>query len=400
MRQLAAPMSLRKSYAYYYKLAEQQHCVLSSNADIEAFEYALKRFPSLSRVTISTRTHGRLFMPLYETPMIRAFPYGFVCPLPDCGGVKQKSNFLWQSDETQPQYDILWRGFCSALRVLARHQNHKIVEFIVEDHSFNTGVYFDLFQKDSHTYSDLISLVQRPGFSRLNLPLREKQHHEMASNPYHPAQKLSYLHGVLEQAKGLKSLTVSGGGIGFEEEVSNKAWVVPENGTAHYTHRPINFRFFLLTKRPLRQLRHLTLQGIHVNKKQLVTLLASLPNLSSLELRFISFSARRRHNQHCYSYDTCDPWELLLYMRKKLDWCQRPLATRPKVTMFYTSQAHVEGQTVKLESEVQDFLYGQGKDPGSSFDVADDSIYEETFSEGLGVSLPPPDKVTVALLTP
>ncbi|KAJ0154649.1 putative transcriptional regulatory protein [Fusarium oxysporum f. sp. albedinis] len=68
MRQLAAAMTSEDSYAYYYSLADQQHQIHVSRADIDAFLYALERFPSLSRVTTTSRAHGRLFMPRIEIP--------------------------------------------------------------------------------------------------------------------------------------------------------------------------------------------------------------------------------------------------------------------------------------------------------------------------------------------
>lgn len=42
MRQLAAAMTPEDSYAYYYSLADQQHQVHVSRADIDAFLYALE----------------------------------------------------------------------------------------------------------------------------------------------------------------------------------------------------------------------------------------------------------------------------------------------------------------------------------------------------------------------
>jgi hypothetical protein len=94
MPQLAAAMSPEDSYPYYYNLADQQHQVHLSRADVDAFVYAMERFPSLYHVTISARAHGRLFMPRYETPMIRAFPLWLRVSSPSAQGFRYKYRFL------------------------------------------------------------------------------------------------------------------------------------------------------------------------------------------------------------------------------------------------------------------------------------------------------------------
>ncbi|KAF4345919.1 hypothetical protein FBEOM_61 [Fusarium beomiforme] len=312
--------------------------------------------------------------------MIHAFPYGFICPLPRHQPTIQKGSFLWESNETEPE--CISYGAVSVLLYVflqsttTTNYNHKIVEFIVEGHSVNRGVGIDLVQKYNHTYADLISLVQGPGFSRLDLTLSEDCH-KMVSDPLYPAQKLSYLHGILEQAKNLTSLTLLGGGIGSEHNSLGIAW---EDGANQGKLHPINFRFSLLAERPLHQLLHLSLQVIYIDKYKLVTLLAALSNLSSLELGFITFAARHWYNQRLHFFDTGDPWELLLCIREKFDWCQRPTAKIPKVTMFHTSRANGEGQIVKLNSAIEDFFYRHAKDLRSFFGVFDSSTWGQVLS--------------------
>lgn len=80
LRQCDAEMPLIESWAYYQQLVRQQDEILQSGADIAALAYALSRFPSLRRVTITPAAHGFLFNPLYATPMIREFPVGFNYP--------------------------------------------------------------------------------------------------------------------------------------------------------------------------------------------------------------------------------------------------------------------------------------------------------------------------------
>jgi hypothetical protein len=79
---VAERLSLKESWRYYKELWWQQVEVLNSGADLDAFRYGLERFPLIQTVTITPLAHGRLFTPLYETPMIRAFPRGFNYLLP------------------------------------------------------------------------------------------------------------------------------------------------------------------------------------------------------------------------------------------------------------------------------------------------------------------------------
>ncbi|ENH65413.1 hypothetical protein FOC1_g10006796 [Fusarium oxysporum f. sp. cubense race 1] len=121
MRQLAAAMTPEDSYAYYYSLADQQHQVHASRADIDAF------------LVFDTDT-----------------------------------DFLWDPKEFSVTPKLITRhGFCSALRMLAKRERHKVVEFVVEDQAYTDGVNIDLFDSTGYTYADVISLIQRPGFSRL-----------------------------------------------------------------------------------------------------------------------------------------------------------------------------------------------------------------------------------------
>jgi len=115
--------------------------MLRSGADWKVFEYALDRFPSLRRITISTKAHGKLFMPRYETPLIRSFPYGSVYALPSpwpFPDAHQTSRIMWKDKDTESsnEYTIFRRGLCSALRILAKHGKHRVSEFVVEDYDY------------------------------------------------------------------------------------------------------------------------------------------------------------------------------------------------------------------------------------------------------------------------
>lgn len=80
--QMDAQMPLKACWMYYLQILNDQTTVIESQDDEKAFLYGLERFPRLKRVTVTPAAHGWLFAPLYETPMIRAFPYGFNYQIP------------------------------------------------------------------------------------------------------------------------------------------------------------------------------------------------------------------------------------------------------------------------------------------------------------------------------
>ncbi|KAL0930333.1 uncharacterized protein CTRU02_214408 [Colletotrichum truncatum] len=83
-QQLASALSPLEAYKYYQGLLEQRDKVLAASSDMAAFEWAIEndKFPNLQRITLTPAAHGILFKPLYQTPLIRSFPYGFNYPLP------------------------------------------------------------------------------------------------------------------------------------------------------------------------------------------------------------------------------------------------------------------------------------------------------------------------------
>lgn len=81
---MEAQLPLNQCWVHYQQLRRQEDDVLVSDADEDAFVYALKRLPELRRVTITPAAHGRLYS--YPSTryrwMIRALPYSFNYPIP------------------------------------------------------------------------------------------------------------------------------------------------------------------------------------------------------------------------------------------------------------------------------------------------------------------------------
>ena len=327
--------------------------MLRSGADWKVFEYALDRFPSLRRVTISTKVHGKLFMPRYETPLVQSFPYGFVYPLPSPRSfpdAHRTSRIIWKDKSTEPsnEYQIFRRGLCSALRVLAKHGKHKVSEFIVEDDEcrevdwyrrhkpnlpFEIEDYASIMDDRGCALDDLYSLIQRPGFQRLSL------HYEN----YRSLVK------AFEKVESLQSLYLYG---------DERARI------EHIVQTPRNLTLpECLTQR----LHSLVLETVSVYKGSLIRLLDSLISLRSLELRSVGFEDYggeeliQRYGPNIYR--TYNPRDFLFDLRDKTGWRDRSL--KPTVTILI-SEIFFEwpmNQTVRLDSEIGDFLYRYGEAP-------------------------------------
>jgi hypothetical protein len=166
-------MPSQESFAYYDRLLQQQSQILESGADDEAFRYAVQRFPRLTKVTVTPATHGFLFMPLYETPMIRAFPRSFVYPIPrgwpcaEGDRLGEEAN-PWESEDEKSK----WRGFCIATRVLANQAyTCQISELRLDNKKLPTGINRFVFDRPNEEYDNLSKIIEQPGFRRLVLSL-------------------------------------------------------------------------------------------------------------------------------------------------------------------------------------------------------------------------------------
>ncbi|KAM0418097.1 hypothetical protein ACHAPD_004450 [Fusarium lateritium] len=312
-------MSPAECYPLLSELVPGEDRMLESGEDVKAFEHTLGRFPSFRRVTISTKAHERLFMPMYETPMIRSFPYGFVYPVPRCRWETRTSAFLWKDEqlETNLEYTIDRRGVCSALRILARHGRHNVSEFIIEDPVAEAPHIPTPFDDQGHTLTDSLSLIQRPGFRKLDLY----------------ANNLSSWYETLEKAKNLKSLRISN-------------WKSPHYSTeVAFVWEPERTNAYKIGR-----------QDLNI----VITVVAPLASLRSLELYCVIFLNEDRFEDETYMYCSLNPHNFLNELRGT-EWRSRSL--RPKVTIQLADDGWAYGKTLKLDSDIDDFLYGDGENP-------------------------------------
>ncbi|QPC77061.1 hypothetical protein HYE68_007813 [Fusarium pseudograminearum] len=170
-------MPSREALSYYNSLVQQQDNVIESGADEQAFRYALQesQFPHLVKVTVTPAAHGFLFFPLYETPMIRAFPYGFVYPIQrgwSCAGhvyddAPQPAE-PWEDEEEKRK----WRGF----RIVSRHLAdpklpHNISQLSFDNNKLVTGINHLIFDQPNEEYDNLCRTLERPGLKSFTLSL-------------------------------------------------------------------------------------------------------------------------------------------------------------------------------------------------------------------------------------
>ena len=339
--QAMAQLPLSTSWNYYQQLVSLQQEVLTRGDDVSALHHGLACFPALRRITITPAAHGFLYSPLYETPTIRAFPYGFNYPIPR--GWPVAGETLWRMPEMPPWTKggqkaerERWHGFRTVLHVLAQSPDHQVCELVLDAHILATGLNCRLFEESCSEHHDLMALVRRPGFRHLSLALAVdgQQHLNW------PAFKSAYLHQILgETSADLEYFSLSTNlGADIDMQFGSISDFIP-----------------LRTLLPVNQwprLYHFGLRGFLVTQADLLALLAALPiTLRSVELSEIYFIGKK------------DSWKGLLNdMRDQLDWRNRTEG-RPRVSVYVEGHDGLPCGVVWVDKEVNAFLYGDGPNP-------------------------------------
>ncbi|CAJ0555495.1 Ff.00g055600.m01.CDS01 [Fusarium sp. VM40] len=355
-------MPSRDSLAHYTDLFHQQREVLLSGADEEAFRYAVQRFPQLTKVTVTPAAHGFLFMPLYKTPMIRAFPPGFVYPIPRTWpsdetlgyGSPESCPEGWENDDERRQ----WRGFCIVSKVLAScAETLQITELVVDNHKLPTGIDYTLFDEPNAEYDSLCKIVARPGFRRLVLSLTTGHRLNFDAEDWSIYQN-GRISSLLAKVTDLEEVILN-------TNYGLNSWSCPMEDSVSL------FDIFPIENLSRGKLRHFGLSGIQVTQDDLVSFLSKLPStLESVNLSFLSMV--EGHGNHA---------TLLADLRDKLDWRHRPASQRIKVSISMTLNQFHKGRYVCLDREVQEYIYGDGPPP---FIVREGKI-DAHFAYGTGI---------------
>ncbi|CAG8902816.1 unnamed protein product [Penicillium egyptiacum] len=315
--QVAVQPSLRKCWEHHQYLLQQQEYVLAAESDKDVFLYGLKRFPALKRITITPTAHGWLFAPLYQTPMIRAFPKGFNYPIPR--GWPTAGDHLapappfatpWQAlDEIEKDK---YRGFRIVTRVLATEE-HNVSELIMNANQLATGLDCTIFDSSCEEYENLLRCS--------NTLVSNMQHIRVYATP-----------------------------------ISDPTHDGAEDSSAGSLRHFIPLQtIFPIDKWP--KLRYFGLSRFLVSQSDIISLLSALPEtLRSVELSFLRF------------VDDGGNWrDLLTEMRTQIRenrlWPDRDTTSKPRITIGVSPIHSRAGFGIWLEQEVRDFLYGEGEHP-------------------------------------
>lgn len=339
-QELAGQLPTEKSWEYYQGLLLQQRGVLASGADVNTFKFGLEQFPALRRITITPAAHGWLYQPLYDTPMIRAFPYGFNYPVARGWPIVEASSgeaSPWNHDDGDDNEaeKNQWRGFRAITRALVEHQqHHRVSELVVTSNQLMTGVNCRIFDEPCPEYHNLVALVQQPGFRRLDLSLLVGMQQYMGWSAF----RSGHLRAALASGTDLQHVSL------YTDVLHDIAVDGPEPFIPLTTIFPID-------RWP--RLRHFGLSRFLVMQADVMALLAALPStVRSVELSFLHFldgGGRYR--------------TLLEHMRAELGWRDRPATQRPRVSIGIEEQCPVPGRATWVDDEVAEFLYADGPNP-------------------------------------
>ncbi|KAM0473421.1 hypothetical protein ACHAPX_008168 [Trichoderma viride] len=329
-RRVHAELSLEESWAYYQDLLRQQEEVIANGDDVDALRYGLQRFPSLQKVTVTPATHGWLFMPLYETPMIRAFPYGFNCPIPRAWPYAIHSihdiyyNLRaapWENEKTR------WRGFNLVTKILAEGR-HNVLEYEIDGHHLGTGLNCRIFDNRCEEYEDFVSVLRLPSFKKLQLSLYVEGQETMMWW----ALRNGLLRKALADATQLEHVCIATN-LNFFQSAREEA--------------PGLRRFLSIECWP--KLQHFELWHVDVDQAELLSVISQLPDgLLSIQLNFLYI------NPGHYS-------DLLDQMRDRLHWCEKRPHTR--VVIGVPIDGCIHGRAIWLEKEIDDFFKRGGINP-------------------------------------
>jgi hypothetical protein len=334
-KQVAAQMPVADAWACYKELLSQQRQVLQSQSHIRALEDGIGLFPKLRRVTITPAAHGRLFNPLYKTPMIRAFPLGFNYHIPRGWPITADG-----SEPECPKWNGCgsdWQGFRVVTRVLAENRGgagERVTQLRVDSHALETGLNARVFEKENSHLANFEAVVGRPGFGHLHLDLMVDPHNRQAA---------VFRRGLLRRALAGAAL---GQGL---EHLSLRTNVELHRGVRRYEwYVPLKTIFAPST---LSRLQHFSLSRFYVKEDDLIALLGSMPrSLRTLELSFLEFMDDEGSHRN-----------LLEKIRDSLGW--REWAPRPQLTMAVSVVDHQPQRGIWITEEVDDFLYRDGTNP-------------------------------------
>ncbi|KAJ5582087.1 hypothetical protein N7535_000707 [Penicillium sp. DV-2018c] len=341
--QALAQPSLREHWQHYQQLLRQQKDVFEDLGDVEAFEFGVKQFPALKRVTITPAAHGKFTNPLYPTPMIRAFPKGFNYPIP-CG-------WLYRRRYDEPAYAYGWkeypelrdryRGFSTAMKVLASKPN-SVSELVMTSNFMPTGINCRVFDEPCDEYNEFAAVLEKPGFRRLDITLLVGGLFMDDIEACWRSLSNGRLGQALGEAKDMEEFRLH---TTLHDDLLYDAPLIPLQSIA-----------------PVEQwskLRHFELCNFAITDEDLVSFLKALPKtIRSIELSLLRF------------LDDGNWFSTLGQIRRAVSkplWADRDAASRPKLKIgilpVIAELVYGAGRIEWYEKEVENFIYGEGRNP-------------------------------------
>ncbi|OQD99108.1 hypothetical protein PENSOL_c007G03620 [Penicillium solitum] len=343
--QVFAQPPLSGRWSYYQHLLGQQKDVLADNSDVHAFLYGVKQFPALRRITITPSAHGYLFTPLYPTPMIRNFPKGFNYPIPRGwlnGPVEPPVAYHWNE---YPELRDRYRGFISALRVLANEPN-SVSELVISSNHLPTGLNCTIFDQPCEQYDNLAIVLQNPGFHQLAITLLIGGE----SDDQLDACWRSFngrFRRMLSEAKNMEYFSL-------HTTVINNPY--DDEYSAGSLERLIPLHSFIpVEKWP--KLRCFELSRFLVTQSDVISFLWLLPK----SIRFIKLSMLKFLDEGGDWHGLLE--EMRIMIREKALWADRDTCSQPAISIGLKLPNPQIGRAVWLEKEVQEYLYGEGQNP-------------------------------------
>lgn len=292
-------------------------------------------FPALRRITITPATCGMLFNPLYETPMVRAFPSGYLGPL--SRGWQNRDQQLginrleWESRASRVKGSN-WQGIRTIARALSEGRDGgRVTEFHIDTRRLGAGLTMMRFNDKSHeTLMHLEALLTRPGIKHLHLDLlvtgrrRRSILFRQTLKKAVAGKELEHLH------------------IGTHNLIPNYHYIPNRDAYAHLG----TLRFS--------RLRHFGLSHFFVDCSDLWQFLDALPEtLRSVELSMIHLVNNGGHFRR-----------FLQEMRDKSGWPARDSRPTLRIYLPYTRAAGHSGiRQIRLDDDVTEFLYEGGVNP-------------------------------------
>ncbi|ETS77093.1 hypothetical protein PFICI_10967 [Pestalotiopsis fici W106-1] len=272
--------------------------------------------------------------------MVRAFPYGFVYPVPIAWPAQddfELPSWVKPWDDTQRQ---IWRGVCIVLRELAK-QEHNVVEFLIQPNGHKTGVNCRMFDQPCQEYDFFKALLGRPGFRHLELSVLADEEDDDWS-----ALQNGRLYEALSEAMDLEHLDFWFQ-IDADQEIDLER--IPKLRS-------------MLPFHSWPKLQHFGLSRAIVRHEDLVSILQTLPStIRSVELSELRFFDERPNPNHSRR-------GFLRRLREDLEWRTRQPEDQPRIA-FHTGAR--EGMTRQdcFDAEVASFVYGDGPNPFDQLDA-------------------------------